>query len=193
MNSEQMVRAAGPPAVMYGCEVMGVSDSAFLIARRSIASAAAPQAGGKSPDLVLHTLDGASGTLDPAFEAHASPILHWALAFWCSRFSRAQLSRAFTDASLRLSTSKSSWWNIVSGPTSALLASLQRIGWCMPSYREAIDDSGVVWHFDHDSPVAIAAAARDPVRRWRLRRVGDLLPGLIPETCDVGAPDCPEG
>ena len=42
VNSVQMVRAAGTPAIMYGCEVMGLSDSALYLARMKIATAAAP-------------------------------------------------------------------------------------------------------------------------------------------------------
>ena len=38
--------------------------------------------------------------------------------------------------------------------------------------------------------VAVAAACKDSVRRWRLLKVGQRLPGLIPDSCDVGAPDC---
>lgn len=84
-------------------------------------------------------------------------------------------------------------WPLVAGPTSALLASLDRIGWTMPSFVEAIDDLGASWRFDIDSPGAIATACRDSVRRWRLLKVGQQVPGLIPQTCDVGAPSCDSG
>ena len=45
-----------------------------------VARAASPQAGGKSPDIILWMLDGQSGTLDPAFNAHVCPLMYWALA-----------------------------------------------------------------------------------------------------------------
>eukprot|EP00973_Karenia_brevis_P029759 4105645-Karenia_brevis.AAC.1 len=56
-----------------------------------------------------------------------------------------------------------------------------------------IDDLGASWCCRTDSPGAIAAACRDTVRRWRLGRIGDALPGLIPARCDVGASACDEG
>ena len=63
----------------------------------------------------------------------------------------------------------------------------------MTSFTEAIDDVGTSWHFDLDSPGAISAACRDSVRRWRIRRVGIAVPGLIPDACDVGAPESETG
>lgn len=194
VNSAQMVRAAGTPAVMYGCEVMGLSDSALHLARTKVAGAAAASAGGKNPALVLHMLDGPAGTMDPAFEAHAAPVLFWATAVWCMWFTREQLALAFQQASLKLAQREgSSCWNLVTGPTAALLASLKRIGWLMPNAFEFIDDAGTVWSCEGNSPGAIAAACRDSVRRWRIKGIGAILPGLIPTACDVGAPDCPEG
>ena len=128
--------------------------------------------------------------MDPAFEAHASPALHWSMALWPKWFPRDQLQMAFTDASLRLAARTGSPGN---GPASALVASLERLGWIMPSFTEAVDDLGTSWRFDLDSPGAIATACRDSVRRWRIRRVGIAVPGLIPEACDVGAPDSETG
>ena len=194
VNSVQMVRSAGTPAVMYGCEVMGLSDSALHLARTRIASAAAANAGGKNSDLVLHAIDGPAGTLDPAFEAHAAPVLFWATAVWCCWFTRLQLEKAFQHASLKLATrEETSCWSIVTGPATALLASLRRIGWVMPNAFELIDNTGTSWQCDSVSPGAIASACHDSVRRWRLERIGAHLPGLIPVGCDVGAADCPEG
>jgi hypothetical protein len=63
-----------------------------------------------------------------------------------------------------------------------------RIGWCMPSAQEAIDDTGFAWSFMNDAPAAIVSAVKQSVRRWRLLRVGESLPGLIPVACDVGDP-----
>ena len=70
----------------------------------------------------------------------------------------------------------------------ALLASLKRIGWLMPSATEVIDDVGMCWNFKLDPPAAIVQACKQSVRRWRLRRVAKALPDLTPDLCDVGAP-----
>merc|ERR1711965_1144830 len=103
-----MVRAAGTPMIMYGVETIGISDSALLLARSKIAMAASPHAGGKHPDLTLHTLDGAYGTLDPAFDAHIGPLKHWAQAWWEEWFPSADLEMAFQIASLKVAASKGS-------------------------------------------------------------------------------------
>ena len=46
-NAKLMVRAVGPPAILYGCEVMGICDTSLHNMRTKVAAAAAPQAGGK--------------------------------------------------------------------------------------------------------------------------------------------------
>ena len=69
----QLVRAAGTPAVTYGCEIMGFSDSHLALARGAIATAAAPESGGKNPSMVLYALDAQGSTLDPEFDCHVLP------------------------------------------------------------------------------------------------------------------------
>ena len=108
VNSLQMVRTAGTPSIMYGCEIFGFSDSALYLARSKVASAAAAPTGGKNIELLLHLLDGQAGTLDPAFEAHTAPLLMWAIAVWEGWFSREQLASAFTQASLKLAKKRAS-------------------------------------------------------------------------------------
>ena len=90
-----MARAAATPSIMYGVETMGISDTALPQARSKVAAAAAPKAGGKNPDLTLHTLDGAYGTLDPAFDAHVLPIVRYATAWWEQWQSHSALTAAF--------------------------------------------------------------------------------------------------
>ena len=185
VNSRQMVRAAGPPAILYGCDVMGVCDSVLHTARTRIAAAVAPQAGGKSPDLVLYITDGLDGTLDPAFQAHSEPTKMWATAWWEQWFTHEQLCAAFAEASIKLASRSDLWWQRAAGPVAALVASLRRIGWSMPSATEAIDDCGMSWQFGTDSPAAIVKAVQQAVRRWRLNRIADLLPGLVPDAPDI--------
>ena len=132
----------------------------------------------------MYTLDGQDGTMDPAFDAHVGPLKFWALAWWEGWFPPEQLEEAFSQASCKLAEAKDSWWPRVTGPTTAVLATLNRIGWNLPSAREAIDDLGQSWNFQLDSPAALVIACKSSVRRWRLNRVAHALPGLVPTARD---------
>ena len=46
----------GVPAIMYGCETMGLSDSCLSEVKCKVANAAAPNAGGKNHILALLAL-----------------------------------------------------------------------------------------------------------------------------------------
>ena len=188
-----MVRAIGPPSVLYGVETMGLASTALYNTRRAFAKAGAPQAGGKNPDAVFYLLDGTTGTLDAAFEAHTAPVKHWALSWWDNWFQKEILEMAFQGAALKLAAKEEDSWARVAGPVTALIVSLGRIGWVMPSASEAIDDLGYSWSFLLDSPARILCEVRASVRRWRFARLGETHPALIPESCDVGAPSCAQG
>ena len=67
---------------MYGADVQGVADTLLRQQASTIAIAASPQGDGKKPTRTPCVLDGATGTLDPTFDAHALLVKHWALAWW---------------------------------------------------------------------------------------------------------------
>ena len=124
VNTTQMSRLAGTPAVMYGVGVQGVSGTLLRTVRSTIARAAAPEAGGKNPDCTLYALDGATGTLDPAFDAHVLPVKHWALAWWESWICADVLESSFAAALDKLNVNDKHMWSRVTGPCTALIASL---------------------------------------------------------------------
>ncbi len=185
VNSTQMIRAAGPPAILYGCETIGVADTSLASMRSSVAASVAHDSGGKNPDIVLLAVDGTNGTLDPAFMAHSCPVQYWALAWWEEWFKADLLQSTFTQAAIKLDNCAGSWWSASAGPTAALLATVKRLNWTMPSASEAIDDIGNSWVFGLDSPAAIVQACNASVRRWRLQRICLALPGLAPDQPDV--------
>ena len=68
---------------------------------------------------------GATGILDPAFDAHALPFKYWATAHWEGWAPSAGLSSALHDAIRRVLPDPHSAprWAKVSGPAAALVAS----------------------------------------------------------------------
>ena len=81
-------------------------------------------------------------------------------------------------------------WKIVTGPTTALLATIRRLGWSMAGPHVMHTDEGRVLDLRKDSPAAVAAEAAEGVRRWRWRMAGKILPGLIPSRYDLDQPTC---
>ena len=82
--------------------------------------------------------DGSHDRLDPAFEAHASPLVTLAEAWWAEWRSHDQLKKAHDDTWGKLharADSKSSPWSFALGPNAASILSAARIGW----YFEAAD------------------------------------------------------
>ena len=155
--------------------------------RSSVAASVVNHTSGKNPDLTLFAVDGFTGTLDPAFMAHVNPIMFWALASWEAWFNADTHASTFTAAASRLASAKGSRWSCTIGPVTALLATAERLGWCMPSATEIVDDLGNSWNFLMDSPAAIAKACRSAVRRWRSLRVASAVQGLLPASSDVQA------
>ena len=188
VHTHTIVRAAGTPAITYGVEVMGMSDTHLEDARRSIAQAAAPERGGKDYNLVLYVLDGLRGTLDPAFDAHVLPVLFYCQCWWEQWHDTTYISQSFNDATAKLQGAKRSFWDMVSGPIAAMIASLKRLKWLTPYPDTLVDDTGYVYKVRLDPPVVIAEGVRRSVRRWRLARVLEKYPSIMPSSPDYFAP-----
>ena len=173
------------PALMHGCETFGISDSALAAARGKVAKAASPDGSGRNPGLALLTIDGTCGTLDPAFAAHAGPIIHWARAVWDTWFPACQMENAFIGATAKLGGARGTLWSVVAGPVTALVATVRRLGWSFDGPWRILTDVGTLIDLRADSPAAAAVQVHEGVRRWRWREAGEAVPGLIPARPDV--------
>ncbi len=184
-----LTRMAGTPVTTYGVEIVGMSDTHLQDARGAIARGAAPQGGGKNPDLVLRSLDAGGGTLDPAFDAHVLPGRAYA---WWQHWQPAQaLQNAVAHAIIRLSMAAGPMWQVVAGLVATLVASAPRLGWTFASSTVLVDDVSEVFDFTLDRPIVLADAARRSVWRWRFKRVCALFPDLEPQEADFVAPSRP--
>ena len=181
-----MTRAAGISAVMYGAGVQGVADSLLKLLTSTLARAAAHEGGGKQKKArTLYVSDGAQGTLDPAFDAHALLAKHWALAWWEGWVSARDLDNAFCNVKNKFRDGFNCW-NRVAGHTAALWLSFKRAGSVWSSARTARDNLWRTWDFLCDPPTAIAGAMRRTVRYNRFMAVVQQIPGLIPDRVDTG-------
>ena len=156
INVAQVARAAGTPAAMYGVAVTGIADGPLQQARSVIARASAPEGFGKNPDLILWAHDGLQGTLDPAFDAHLQPVLHWASAWWEHWRPRHILCKVGWKAIDRVKATLSSPWRRTAGPAVALAATLGRIGWTWDSPNSMTTDDGRKMSCEIDPPAAFA-------------------------------------
>ena len=187
-NTRLMAQTAANPKMCYGVESMGVSDSVLHSMRTSMSHLLSPSNHGKNADLVLLAHDLSCGTVDPAFNAHVAPVKAWALAWWQQWQPPERLQAAYVIAKAKIRKAKQlkcSPWQVVSGPTAALILTLERIGWDTSRHDQTTDDMGQGWSYMSDSPAAIQAAVRDSVRRWRAKRIAQAIPSLIPMTPDV--------
>ena len=185
VNTAAMARAAATPAIAYGADVVGFSDTALQSARSAVASAGTAPTAGKSVDGALYALDADGGCTDPAFAAHLLPICSWALAVWQRWQPINLMTRSLQAAHAKVRAAKSQW-AVVTGPSAALVVSAWRIGWTLIDATMLRDDRGHIFDCTLDPPAVIAAAVRRSVRRWRIARLAAECPQLLPSTADVG-------
>ena len=178
------------PSMSYGLDAVGASDATLAAMRRPIAFAATPSTSGGNLDTTLSAIDGATGQLDPAFNAHSLPITAWARAVFCSWRPPAVLAKLIDKCKERMqrqaprqgvpSSSDSSGDSElrcanVRGPCTAAIAPAGRIGWTFVDYKTLVTDTGLELQMDKDSPAAIEKEVHLAVRRWRRANVAELF------------------
>jgi len=152
--------------MLYGAEVIGISDSLLTSARSAASAAISTDVGGKTPDLVLLFADAAGTRTDPAFEAHAMPVKYMAMSWWERWQPRDELIMAFNLAVAKLRSVKRSVWDKVAGPMAAFVATVWRLGWVIYSPSTFLTDSGDKVDLELDSPAAVTTLVYESVRRW---------------------------
>ena len=81
LSAVEYVRGAAIPAMLYGCEVSGVSDTMVDDAVSVAAAALAPPTAGKNQTLVLHAASVHSQATNPTMAANLAPIKAWSTAW----------------------------------------------------------------------------------------------------------------
>ena len=184
-----MVQATAAASMAYGNDCSGVADTMLHRMRSCTARAGVGAAAGKDVDRSFYGIDGAHGTADPAFAIHGSGICQWALAYWENWAPQAVLRVAFDAAREKLAKpGRGSRWSRVTGPVTALILTMERIGWHWQSATSVTDDTGRLVDLLQDSPAAVKKLVKHSVRRWRLGRIVTSLPGLDPASCNIRDP-----
>ena len=71
----------GPPGMLYGFDILGVSNTHLHNVRVTALRASLAPGAGRNEDVAYAVLDAGGRNLDPAFAAHATPVKHWGMAF----------------------------------------------------------------------------------------------------------------
>ena len=91
----------------------------------------------------------------------------------------------FDKAKAKLSARGKTVWGRVTGPTTALVATLRRLNWTWIDAHTVKDGIGNILVFGLDAPKTFASATQASVRRWRIARIGKMFPQLIPKFADT--------
>ena len=186
VNTAAMAQASAAATMTYGGENIGIADTMLHDMRSITAKVSVGPTAGKSVGRSLYAVDGAHGTIDPAFAAHLGPIVAWANAWWEKWEVPSDLQRTFKDAKARIAKAKGTAWSVVKGPVAAAQVTASRLGWKWLSPSTALDDAGKEWDFRLDPPAAIKKAVKQSTRRWRLQQIAKEVPGLMPVRSDIG-------
>ncbi len=173
------------PAMVYGAEVGGVSDTELALVRKVAAAALRPRARGRSLNMTL-LIHG-----DPAWRAATAPVCQYVRMVWrAAAGSRAVAS----DARVTLPGIRRYWeavdfeqlmttkmkegvqirkrrWDRVRGPIGAAHLSLERLGWSFDGPFRLTDDLGVTRNIMDHSPRMWNDLLREAVQRSHERGI----------------------
>ena len=114
------------------------------------------------------------GMLDPAYIAHASPILAWARLIWLNRMPCDELSLVSNWAAER-SAEHAEPWRYITGPGQAYVHTVTRLGWAPISGAELLLDDGRILDMRGVPPAILADEIRSGVERWSWRKTAVTL------------------
>ena len=83
-------------------------------------------------------------------------------------------------------------WAKANGPVSALVFTLEAVGWDWISAAVMVDDLGHEWDMRQDPPAAVQRAMQETTRRMRVKQLGEIFPHLIPAETDISISRCVE-
>ena len=185
LSAVEYVRGAAVPAMLYGCEVSGISDSMLDDAVGVAAKSLSPPTAGKNPVLVLHAAAVHSAAINPVVMANLAPIKTWSTAWWEKWACADTMSRTYVKCSDRVHKAGANPWSAVHGPAAALAATCKRLKWRSVDGKIFYDDVGAMLDVALDPPYAFEAAARRSAIRLCTDHVMEQLPSALPTAVDI--------
>ena len=170
--ADAIVKRAQVPSIMYGAQVMGLSDTRLSELRHSVAATAGGNHKGRSSHLVL-LADGS----DPAVAAYTAPILAWAKAWKETHLQpnlREHLQAAWKKWVMRVARARVPW-QVVRGPAGAFVATVRRLGWQTQAAHSITVDGEVLDLRTlpaHELRYRIGKATEDGLKRAWMERSG---------------------
>ena len=185
ISAIEYVRSAAVPAMLYGVEIFGMSDTMLADATRIAAAAISAPTAGKNPVLVMHAASVHSEAVNPTVMANVGPVKAWSTAWWDGWAPPGDLSEAYKRAKRDVDTTKPLHWQAVKGPVGAMVATCARLKWRSEDGRVFLDDLGEELDTRLDSPEVFANAAKRSATRLCLDMVTTELPATDPHYADA--------
>ena len=98
--------------MVYGCEILGMSDSMARDAVRGAAAALTPPTAGKNPVLVMHAASIHSEGVNPNVAVNVEPIKAWTVAWWGGWATQQQLMTAHKAVKASVIKAQPNHWSI---------------------------------------------------------------------------------
>ena len=147
VNTAAMARAAAASTMTYGADCIGIADTMLHKMKSVTAKTCVRPTASKCAGRSLYAVDGARGTIDPAFAAHLGPMVAWSNAWWEQWAKPDDLRCTLEEAKGRIAKAKGSAWSVVRGPVATFQAAATRLGWRLLSPESAQDVVGKTWNF----------------------------------------------
>ena len=129
------------PVATYGGSYWGFPDTTIVTLRRQ--ASLVQGGGGRFRSTTLLCLLSPDGLVDPAYIAHASPILAWSRLVWLRRIPCEELTQVI-DWAAASSAEQTEPWRYVTGPGQVYVHAVARLGWAPVSGAELLLDDGRV-------------------------------------------------
>ena len=181
-TAARVFKAAGTAGLTYAADVTGV-PAALLGSYRTTAARVVSSSGKGASKTITMDLSPVMD-YDPAYSSNVDPIARWARRAWAADAAmRSRIQRVWMVGTSRLRapllrSDQSALWKAVGGPSTALIATLARLGWRMHSAYVWTTHLGRRLDLLTLAPKAVAELARSATHDWLYRLVATTQPAL---------------